>query len=231
MIQPETTALILLAAGKSERFGLSDKLTETFLGQPLGMHVVTALEGVPFARRVAVVDGGKLDYAARGYEVVRNDDPGRGLSLSVQLGLKAARGPGIEAVIFALADMPRVTAAQIYRLFDVEHGPDTIAASSDGVNPKPPILFGAARFDALMEMRGDRDARDMVLAGRHVVTMPDELIDVDTEEELNELREKFDKQQNGGRIPPFSSHSSKGSPPRTASVRDHLAPPDRQSRG
>ena len=49
MIAPETTALILLAAGKSARFGLSDKLTEMFLGQPLGMHVVTALEAVPFA--------------------------------------------------------------------------------------------------------------------------------------------------------------------------------------
>jgi len=63
MIEPETTALILLAAGKSARFGLSDKLTQMFLGQPLGMHVVTTLEAVPFARRVAVRDGVQLDYA------------------------------------------------------------------------------------------------------------------------------------------------------------------------
>jgi molybdenum cofactor cytidylyltransferase len=191
MIEPETTALILLAAGKSERFGLSDKLTEVFLGQPLGMHVVTALEAVPFAKRVVVVDGGDLDYAARGYEVVRNEWPEEGLSLSVKLGLAAARGEGIEAVIFALADMPRVTAAQIHRLFDAAHGPNTIAASSDGVNPKPPVLFGAAQFDTLMTLEGDRGAREMVLGGRHVVTTPDELIDVDTEDELRELMEKF----------------------------------------
>lgn len=191
MIEPRTTALILLAAGKSERFGLSDKLTEMFLGQPLGMHVVTALEAVPFAKRVVVVDGGQLDYAARGYQVIHNDEPERGMALSVQLGLQAARGEGVEAVIIALADMPRVTAAQIYRLFDAAHGPDTVAASSDGQNPKPPVLFGAARFDALMELRGDKGARDMVLGGRHVVTTPDELIDVDTGEELRELQEKF----------------------------------------
>ena len=191
MIEPETTALILLAAGKSERFGLSDKLTEVFLGQPLGMHVVTALEAVPFAKRVVVVDGGDLDYAARGYQVVRNEHPEQGLSLSVKLGLKAAWGDGIEAAMFALADMPRVTAAQIYRLFDAEHGPATICASSDGVNPKPPVLFGADQFDALMELEGDRGAREMVLGGRHVVTTPEELIDVDTEEELHELMEKF----------------------------------------
>ena len=191
MIEPETTALILLAAGKSERFGLSDKLTAVFLGQPLGMHVVTALDAVPFAKRVAVCDGGQLDYAARGYQVVHNDQPEKGLSFSVQLGLKAAREASIEAAIFAFADMPRVTAAQIYRLFDAEHGPASIVASSDGVNPKPPVLFGAGQFDALMKLEGDKGARDMVLGGRHVVTHPDELIDVDTEEELNELLAKF----------------------------------------
>ncbi len=191
MIEPETTALILLAAGKSERFGLSDKLTAVFLGQPLGMHVVTALDAVPFAKRVAVCDGGQLDYAARGYQVVHNDQPEKGLSFSVQLGLKAAREASIEAAIFAFADMPRVTAAQIYRLFDAEHGPASIVASSDGVNPKPPALFGAGQFDALMKLEGDKGARDMVLGGRHVVTHPDELIDVDTEEELNELLAKF----------------------------------------
>jgi len=193
MIEPATTALILLAAGRSERFGLSDKLTEMFLGQPLGMHVVTTLEAVPFAKRIAVCDGGQLDYGARGYQVVHNDKPEDGLSGSIHLGVQAARGEGIEAVIFALADMPRVTAAQIYRLFDAQHGPESIVASSNGVNPKPPILFGAARFDALMEMKGEEDARDMVLGGRHVVTAADELIDVDTEEELDELREKFDR--------------------------------------
>lgn len=191
MIEPETTALILLAAGKSARFGLSDKLTEMFLGQPLGMHVVTALEGVPFARRIAVRDGVKLDYAARGYHEVHNSRPEEGLSLSVRMGVAAARGAGIEAVLIALADMPRVTAAQIYRLFDAEYGAGTIVASSDGVRPKPPALFGAGRFDALENLEGEAGARDLILAGRHVVTHPDELIDVDTTEELDELMAKF----------------------------------------
>jgi len=193
MIAPETTALILLAAGKSTRFGLSDKLTAPFLGQPLGMHVVTALDAVPFARRIVVKDGVELDYAARGYEVVTNSQPEDGLSSSVRLGVQAARGDGIEAVLIALADMPRITAAQIHRLFDAAHGPDTVATSSDGTRPRPPVLFGAGRFDALEELEGDVGARDMLLGGRHVVTNPDELIDVDTEEELAALRARFDR--------------------------------------
>ena len=192
MITPENTALILLAAGKSRRFGLSDKLTEPFLGQPLGMHVVTTLEAVPFARRIVVKDGVELDYAARGYVVVRNPQPEDGLSLSIRLGVRSARGDGIDAVLIALADMPRVTAAQVHRLYEAAHGADTVAASSDGVAPRPPVLFGSARFDALEALEGDAGARDMILAGRHVITSPDELIDVDTEEELAELRAKFE---------------------------------------
>ncbi|MES2097938.1 MAG: nucleotidyltransferase family protein [Pseudomonadota bacterium] len=191
MIAPETTALILLAAGKSVRFGSSNKLNEPFLGQPLGMHVVTAFEAIPFAKRIAVRDGVKIDYAARGYDIVHNDDADAGMSLSIRLGVEAARGPGIEAVIVALADMPRVTAGHIYHLYDAENGPNSVVASSDGINPKPPALFGAGRFDDLIALNGDAGARDLIMAGRHVVTSADELIDVDTQEEFEALIAKF----------------------------------------
>jgi molybdenum cofactor cytidylyltransferase len=155
------------------------------------MHAVTALEAVPFARRIVVKDGTELDYAARGYDVVRNPRPQDGLSLSVRLGVQAARGDGIDAIVIALADMPRITAMHIYRLFGARHGPDTVVASSDGVRPRPPVLFGSGRFDALEALTGDSGARDMILAGRHVIASPEELVDVDTEEELRALREKF----------------------------------------
>ena len=51
MIAVEECVLILLAAGRSRRFGDADKLQEPFLGKPLAYHVVTALEDVPFRAR------------------------------------------------------------------------------------------------------------------------------------------------------------------------------------
>ncbi|CAN5268129.1 hypothetical protein BH10PSE15_BH10PSE15_11200 [soil metagenome] len=194
-LTPERTALVLLAAGRSARFGFSDKLAAPFLGQPLCFHVVTALSAVPFCTRIAVCDGGALDYAGRGYQIVINDHPEAGASSSVRLGVRAARTSGCDAVLLALADMPRVTAAQVYRLFDAAAGAGTVVASSDGTSPRPPALFGAAHLDALEALEGDQGARHLILAGRHVVTSADELVDVDTERDLADLQRRFGRAQ------------------------------------
>ncbi len=182
---------MLLAAGKSRRFGISDKLAEPFLGQPIGFHVVTALEAVPFAQRIAVVDGNPLDYAARGYSMILNDDPNLGMSRSVSLGVAVARAAGAESVVIALADMPRVTASQIFRLFERAVDAQAVVASSDGLSPRPPALFGSDHFDALEALTGDEGARALIMSGHHVVTMAAELVDIDTPEDIVALRVKY----------------------------------------
>lgn len=190
MLEPEQVALVLLAAGRSRRFD-GDKLTEQFLDKPLAYHVVTALENIPFCARIAVVSGTALDFPARGYDVVENPEPSLGQARSLHYGVSRARDAGCEYVLVALADMPRVTAAHIYRLFDAANGPDTIVASSDGVRPMPPALFGQGRFDALLALEGDEGARALIRAGRHVVATPAELVDIDTREDLEKLRELY----------------------------------------
>ena len=189
MIRLERTVLVLLAAGRGTRFGdIESKLEAEFLGRPLGLHVATALESLPFLRRIAVVGHTKLDYASRGFEICENDDPAEGMARSVRIGVHAAERTDADGVLIALADMPRVTAAHVHRLFDSSTDADTVVASSDGVDPKPPALFGRGRFAFLKTLSGDEGGRDLVRAGRHVVTAPAELIDVDTPEELERLR-------------------------------------------
>ncbi len=189
MIAVERTVLLLLAAGRSQRYGdVGSKLDEDFLGRPLGLHVAVTLEMVPFLERVAITGSCRIDYAAHGFRVIRNAAPEAGIATSIALGVRAAQERDADAVMLALADMPRVTATHIHRLFDASRGPDTVVASSDGTDTSPPALFGRDRFDFLLSLQGDEGARDLVRAGRHVVTAPAELIDVDTAEELAELR-------------------------------------------
>jgi molybdenum cofactor cytidylyltransferase len=190
MLTPERTALVLLAAGRSRRFD-GDKLAEPFLDKPLAYHVVTALENIPFLTRIAVVSGTSLDFGALGYRVEEKPDPSLGQARSLCHGVTIAREAGAEAVLVALADMPRVTATHVYRMFDAADGAGTIVASSDGVQPRPPALFGRDRFDDLLDLKGDEGARQLIRRGHHVVTSPAELVDVDTRADLEELRQLY----------------------------------------
>jgi molybdenum cofactor cytidylyltransferase len=201
MIPAEQTALVLLAAGRSQRFdgADTDKLAAPFLDKPLALHVVTALEAVCFKERVAVVSGTVVDFAARGYQVVANPEPARGLGRSLHFGIGAARDAGAEAAVVAFADMPRVTAAHIYRLLDYADGPGTILASSNGTYPTPPALFGAEHFDRLMHLEGDQTALELIRTAHHVVTSKAELVDIDTVEDLERLRRLYGVE---GALPP-----------------------------
>src|SRR3546814_19301678 len=71
MIKAENTVLPLLAAGRSQRFGDADKLEQDYLGHPLAFHLVTALDGVPFRKRVAIVSGTRSKESRVGNEGVR----------------------------------------------------------------------------------------------------------------------------------------------------------------
>jgi molybdenum cofactor cytidylyltransferase len=191
MLDVQQVALVLLAAGRSVRFNDGDKLAERFLDKPLAYHVVTALENMPFLTRIAVVWDTALDFAPLGYQVVENPDPSAGMARSICHGAAAARDAGAEAVLVALADMPRVTAAHIYRMLDAARTPDAVVASSDGVRPGMPALARSGRFEELMRLDGDAGARAMILAGHHVIASPAELVDVDTQSDLSELRKLY----------------------------------------
>lgn len=188
MIAAERTALVLLAAGLSRRFGDVDKLAQDYLGRPLALHVTTAFESVPFLSRTAIVSGTSIDFTSIGYRVVTNADPSLGMARSVALGAGVATDAKADAVVIALADMPLVTANHVFRLFESARGDMAVVASSDGVTPRPPALFGSGRFDELMRLAGDEGARKLIRAGRHVIAMPGELIDIDTPEDLTALR-------------------------------------------
>lgn len=189
MLKVEECVLVLLAAGRSERFGdIRSKLDQDFLGRPLGLHVAVALEEMPFKARLAIIAGLDLRYEDHGFAVIQNEDRDLGMASSVKLGVQRAIELGARSVLIALADMPRVTAAHIYRVFDASTGEASVVSSSDGIDTKPPALFGAGQFRCLLELEGSAGARDLVKGGRHVVTAPAELIDVDTVEDLEQLR-------------------------------------------
>lgn len=188
MIAVDRIALVLLAAGRSTRFGNADKLEATWRGKPLAMHAVAALKPFEFGQRIAIVSDTALDFASHGYRTILNDRPDDGLSRSLKLGVAAAQEAGAAAMLIALADMPRVTSEHIGALIDAAGEPDIVIASSDGLRVKPPALFPAGRFAELMQAEGDEGGRRLLQDARRVAASDDELFDIDTIEDLERLR-------------------------------------------
>ena len=187
----EDSILVLLAAGRSTRFGAGrHKLHQELFGRPLGEVAAATLATMPFRERVAVTVAGGLDFEALGFREVVNDNPEVGMARSVTLGITVADRLGAAAVLVALADMPCVTATHVERLFAAVSG-GSVVASSDGHAAKPPALFTRDQFARLRALSGDVGARALLRDAALVVAPADELVDVDTIEELERLRARL----------------------------------------
>ncbi|MGP1283696.1 MAG: nucleotidyltransferase family protein [Parasphingopyxis sp.] len=105
-------AAIILAAGRSRRFGTANKLLSPYRGRPLLRWAIDAALRAPVGR-VLVVIGADRFRTARVVHAVRNDrvsavfapDHRRGRRASLLRGLRSLRASERQALVF-LADMP-----------------------------------------------------------------------------------------------------------------------------
>lgn len=192
MLMPQDTWLLLLAGGRSLRFGAPDKLCAPLGGEPLALHAIRAAAALPFARRLAIVSGTRFPFANHGFDTVANHNPARGLSHSLGLGVDEAQRGGCAAVLILLADMPCVTGAHLEQLFAASCDTQSIVFSSDGERTSPPTLIGSAHFDTLCALTGDQGARALAKDAVLVRTAPGELADIDTPGDLARLAHEWD---------------------------------------
>ena len=177
------TAGILLAAGRSQRFG-GNKLVSLYRGRPLWRWAADALEEAGFARLYIVVGAGSMIDVPRGWAKVENPDAAQGMGTSIAAGVSAARDH--RRIVIALSDMPMMTATHLRRIAAGE-GP-TFTMQHDG-RAGPPAGFGPESFARLETLEGERGARYLDHPGSSTVRPDDPrvLFDVDTREDLRVL--------------------------------------------
>lgn len=197
---PETRATpriaaIVLAAGRSSRFGGGNKL---LVRGPDGRAMIArTVDNVlaSHARPVIVVTGHAAEevaevLSARDVVLVHNPDHASGLASSIRAGIDAL-GDGTDGALIVLGDMPLVRPMVLDRLidgFDPEPGRDIVVPTYQGVRGNP-VLFGARFFPALRALAGDVGARALLAehaAAVHEVAVADDgvLRDFDTPEAL-----------------------------------------------
>ncbi len=188
---------VILAAGRSERFGGGrPKLVLELGGEALVRRVARAALGSRL-RQVIVVLGhaaSEVGAALAGLDVIRieNADYARGQSTSVRAGL-ARVDAAARAAMFLPADQPLLSSRLIDRLIVAYCETERpIVRPIAGNWRGAPILWDQSLFDALAALEGDEGGRQLL--PRHADSVleveiedPLELADVDTAGGLRRL--------------------------------------------
>jgi molybdenum cofactor cytidylyltransferase len=195
---------IVLAAGGSARFGKPKQLS-IFRGETFVRRIVAAANEPECAPIVVVVgrDAAQITSELAGLRVSTavNRNWSNGLGSSIAVGVKHAVGiaPNLDAAILLTCDQPFVDAAALRQLIELhlENG-KTIVASAYAESLGIPALFGRSCFGDLLQLRGDRGAKGIILARQHDVArlnFPAAAIDIDTAADYEKLRDGEDRVQ------------------------------------
>lgn len=189
---------VLLAAGRSRRFGREDKLLADAGGQTMLSRALAVLLEIEADARAAVVSSEEAERIARkaGFDIVLNDAPGAGLSYSIALGARWARAKGCDALLLAVADQPLLTAQSLAELIDAYRQHGHLACLADETHRGNPAVFSLAYADELLALRGDCGAKAVLRAHENELTvvrcrLPDELADADEPQALAAMRDRL----------------------------------------
>ena len=180
----------ILAAGPSTRFGSPKQLVRLEGG--LVLHRAVANAASVAGHSVTVVLGAHAREVAPALRlssasVVLNRDWAEGLASTIRAAVRGAP-PRCEGLLLLLADQVAVSAEDLRRLFAAwRRHPILIAAALHSGAPGMPAIFPRWAFTDLLELRGDRDAGQVLR--RNVdrvvrVPMPNAGLALDTPEDL-----------------------------------------------
>ncbi len=201
-------SIVVLAAGAARRFGRPKQLERW--PAPDGPTLVERAVGLALGAKVGqvyVVVGNRREQVeevlrAAPYSEARtvyNPRWEEGQGFSVAAGIRAVQTerPTTRAILFMLADQPRLQPATLTVLLDYfanlgEAGDQAIIFPTYGGKRGNPVVFGRAYFDELALLEGDNGGRTVVRAHPAAtleVPVPDPAIheDVDTPADLERL--------------------------------------------
>jgi CTP:molybdopterin cytidylyltransferase MocA len=185
--------IVVLAAGRASRFGATKQLATledtTLVARALDIAAaVSGNSSVLVAGHdwEAVSAACNLDKSF----LILNDRFEQGIGASIALAARALRHSA-DALLYTLADQPRVTPEHLQTLCETWSGvANEIVASAYAGTLGAPVLFGSACFDALSALNGDQGAKSLFGDKRFTVSTVDfepAAIDIDTPEDLEKL--------------------------------------------
>jgi molybdenum cofactor cytidylyltransferase len=188
---------LILASGRSQRFGDENKLLAPFEGKPLIWQTARAYLSANLSTVTVVVghDATSVAQALNDLKVtiVLNPEFQKGQSRALVRGLSSLQDD-VAAAVIGVGDQPRLTVDVLRALIDgfTRFGAAIVAPRYAGKRGNP-VLFAARLFPELLMMEGDQGGRPVIQKHLNEVQWVDISdvhagLDVDTSEDLERLR-------------------------------------------
>jgi len=183
---------VLMASGESKRFG-SNKLLAKFAGKPLFAYALNATN-IPGLERVVVTRTAEVSDAAKvlGIPAILHDFPNR--SDAIKLGIEGFK---CDRIMFCPSDQPLLKKESVEALIKLSNeNPSSICRLSFDGTPGAPVIFPSMLFAELSSLAPGQNGRDVIEVHKDIVlyqnaAKKEELLDVDTPEELKYLESLF----------------------------------------
>lgn len=189
-----TFGAIILAAGRSKRFGKNDKLLEVINNMPMIRQTVDNASRANLTDIVVVVgeNSDSIDAALQGTNptIIRNAEPWLGMGTSLATGADAM-DENLDGIFVVLGDMPLLqstTYDELMNAFDPASGRDIVVPVHNDRRGHP-VLFSSAYLPLLRALDGDKGAREILESNPERVQNvdvadPGVLMDIDTPDDL-----------------------------------------------
>jgi len=186
------TGCVIMASGEGKRFG-SNKLLEELYGKPLFTYILEITQGIFDKRVVVTIHKEIADYCSQnGIECILHNMPYR--SDVVRLGIEYMKDD-VDVCTFCLADQPLLKTESLLKMLEkVREDNKLIYRMSYNEQQGSPITYPGDLFEELRNLPEKKGGNFII--GNHPdrlrlvdVSDKEELLDIDTREDLEKILE------------------------------------------
>ena len=191
--------ILILAAGKGQRMGSTKQLLPYENATLLG-SVISLANSLGWGKPMVILgyqaEKIKLAVKQNQADITVNPEWEQGMGKTIAHGIKRAStiNPDLNAVLVMLADQPRISKSHLLQLInEYQKNRSPIVATAYPNGGGVPAVFDSAMFTELMNLEGDKGARQLIRNHKGsslLVPTKDEVCDIDTPEDYQKLVDK-----------------------------------------
>ena len=187
---------ILLAAGKSERFGKKNKLSEIVNGKPLINNILDTLLEIFDTSELTIIVGHEQKIIKNlinneEIKILENIDYNSGIGTSISLAVQDLEND-IKGVMIIPADMPYINSKDLMNLENKfwEYNGEKVIIPQYNSKTGNPVILPRIYFDTLKNLKDDFGAKSLI-AKKDIITFKTgfgTILDIDTSDELDKAK-------------------------------------------